>query len=193
MQGNDLDTPTADQSLDQDTNSRACGVHDHIWQSILGHIITVPLEPLNQPHQIIAENLCNLLHLFIGRSGFLPHEVVQALRVRDQVGFVRSLEAEEPGDLRRQEPFSLVADGQRAQEIHLGDATELLARLGRWGVQARRLGGDEAHVEILEIVDRCMLRRRDVNAHGDGVNELVDRPDGWKRWNLAFVLNLLAQ
>ena len=56
---------------------------------------------------------------------------------------------------------------------------------GGWGEEGRGFVDDEGLVEILEVVDGCVLGGGDVDAHCDGVNEGGDGGDGGERGHLT--------
>lgn len=68
-----------------------------------------------------------------------------------------------------EEPGPRVADGQGADEVRFREGQEVREGGRQRREEGRGLVGDEGLVVVLEVVDRRVLRRGDVDAHGDGV------------------------
>ena len=103
-----------------------------------------------------------LVHVVLGRG------------VDDQALTVARLEAEQVGDVRREQPVVRVVHGQRRDEVGFRVA-EQLGEGGGWGtVQAGGLVDDEGLVVVLEVVDGRVLRGGDVDAHGYAVGQFVE-------------------
>lgn len=53
-------------------------------------------------------------------------------------------------------------------------------------------GRDEDLIEVLQVIDRCVLRRYDVNAHGYSVHKLIFGFDSRERRHLSCVLDFMT-
>jgi hypothetical protein len=110
------------------------------------------------------------------------------LAVLQQGVLIGSLERQQPWDLCREQPLPLVAHRQGFEHILLRVLHEFCQR-GWWLVPKRgRLGRDKDVVEVLEVVDCCVLWGRNVDAHCACVDEFVDCFDCGEGGDLAFLL-----
>ena len=144
-------------------------------------ILTIPLEFRLRLPQIVVELARDLRNLgsILALLSLLSHiDLVLGARVRDQALLVPRLEAEQVGDVAGEQPLLGMVDRQREHEVFLLEDLQLGEGGGRRGVQARGLVDDEGLVVVLQVVDGGMLRRGEVDAHGDGVDQLVQRADG---------------
>lgn len=185
--------------LDQDGDGSRRWLQDRVLDTPLGLSERDDLENLRKIIQTAVESLGRVLdgsgvELLVFTNVSRLVDVVQRLGIREEVVPVVHLEAQQLGELSRQEPVlplgAVGADGECLCEIRLRVALEAVEVTGQGGAESGRLGGDEAVVVVLEIVDSRVLGGCNVDAHGDGVDELFDSLDGWEGCHLATILAL---
>ena len=54
------------------------------------------------------------------------------------------------------------------------------------------MAGKKTLIKVLQVVDRCVLRRCDLNAHGYSVHKLISGFDSRERRHLSCVLDFMT-
>jgi len=86
----------------------------------------------------------------------------------------------------------LTANRERTKELSLSDLDAFRKRIWDRGVKGRLFGRDEDLIEVLQVIDRCVLRQCDVNAHGYSIHKLIFGFDSRERRHLSCVLDFMT-
>ena len=140
--------------------------------------LPVPLKLLLAVRERLVEARGRLLGPYLVLPPLVLVHVVLGRGVDDQALLVARLEAEQVGDVRREQPVVRVVHGQRRDEVGLRVAEQLGQGAGRGTVQAGGLVDDEGLVVVLEVVDGSVLRGGDVDAHGHAIGQFVEGGQG---------------
>lgn len=83
--------------------------------------------------------------------------------------------------MRCQQPFSRMIHWQCVDQILFSVVVQLGTRRWHGPIEASRLVRNKALVVVLEVVDRCVLRRCKMYAHRDCIHKHVEVHNRWKR------------